>query len=233
MNPTTTVYWFRKALRLHDNPSLLDAVCGGGIKGIRIHSCGGSSSTSSSSSSSSSSSVSSTIIPPTTLYPVYILDPWFTNPARCSTNRFNFLLESLRDLDESLRRAGSRLFVLKGNPEELIPKLCKEVQATKLVYERDIEPYGKARDAKVTSSLLGKTAIEIRVVSGHTLFDPDDLLHAYSKGPILPSAYQTFLSLCASLQPPARPFRAPTKNDMPKGSLTLSTSTFSANILNK
>lgn len=211
---TTTIYWFRKALRLHDNPSLLDSVYGGGVKGVRVRS---------SSVSSSSSSVSSSSLlknPPTTLYPVYVLDPWFANPSRCSSNRFNFLLESLRDLDESLRRAGSRLFILRGNPEEAIPKLCTAVKATRLVYEREIEPYAKARDAKVHAHL--SSSVEVRVVSGHTLFDPDDLLSEYSKGPLLPPVYQTFLSLCASLQPPVRPFPAPTMNDMPKGKWSLS-----------
>lgn len=99
-----TIHWFRKGLRLHDNPALMEACDFVRNKGP-------------SSSSSSGARV----------YPLFILDPAFCSPETIGVNRYSFLLESLADLDSSLRRAGSRLFVAKGKPEELLPRLADEV----------------------------------------------------------------------------------------------------------
>jgi cryptochrome len=61
---SAAIHWFRKGLRLHDNPSLLEA-------------CTTS----------------------TTVYPIFIIDPWFAKPDKVGINRYAFLLEALADLD--------------------------------------------------------------------------------------------------------------------------------------
>ena len=88
---TTTkcaIHWFRKGLRLHDNPALLEA-----IKQSE------------------------------NIYPVFIIDPWFAREEFVGKRRYQFLLESLSDLDKSLRERKSRLYVAKGKPEEVLPQL--------------------------------------------------------------------------------------------------------------
>ena len=82
-----TLYWFRKALRIQDNPSL--------AKSIQNSSH---------------------------LVPVFCLDPWFLSSGKVGVNRMGFLLESLADLDNNLRKLGSRLVILKGNPVDTIPR---------------------------------------------------------------------------------------------------------------
>lgn len=114
-NDKRTILWFRKGLRMHDNPALLEALSTN----------------------------------PTHLYPIFISDPWFYDPEKIGVNRINFLLESLRDLQTSFEGCQSRLLVLRGKPEELLPKLIDEWGITNLVYEHDTEPYAKARDEKV------------------------------------------------------------------------------------
>ncbi len=47
------------------------------------------------------------------------------------------------DLDASLRRLGSRLFVVTGTPEEALPRLWAQWKATRLTFESDTEPYAK------------------------------------------------------------------------------------------
>jgi hypothetical protein len=84
---THTVYWFRKALRVHDNPSLIKS-----------------------------------IMSTTNLDPIFCLDPWFVKSGRVGVNRMGFLLEALTDLDQNLRKVGSKLLILHGNPVEEIPK---------------------------------------------------------------------------------------------------------------
>lgn len=78
------VLWFRKGLRLHDNPALMKAC-----------------------------------EEATAVQPIFVLDPWFLSPQRVGANRLRFLLESLEDLDASLRARGSFLLVLHGDPTKV------------------------------------------------------------------------------------------------------------------
>lgn len=54
-----------------------------------------------------------------------------------------FTHPSNSDLDANLRKIGSRLFVVKGTPEEALPRLWAEWRATRLTFESDTEPYAK------------------------------------------------------------------------------------------
>lgn len=54
---------------------------------------------------------------------------------------FQLFLHS--DLDANLRTLGSRLFVVQGTPEEVLPRLWTEWRATRLTFESDTEPYAK------------------------------------------------------------------------------------------
>lgn len=98
---SNSLMWFRKGLRLHDNPALEYAA-----KGSKF------------------------------LYPVFVIDPHYMEPdstafspgsSKAGLNRIQFLLESLVDLDLSLKKLGSRLLVLKGDPGEVLVRCLKEV----------------------------------------------------------------------------------------------------------
>lgn len=71
-----SLLWFRKGLRLADNPSLWDAISGteeqAKEKKLWKHA----------------------------LFPVFVLDPHFVKPENVGSNRMQFLLESLQDLDK-------------------------------------------------------------------------------------------------------------------------------------
>ena len=95
MSNSSVIHWFRKGLRLHDNPALLAA--------LKPH--------------------DGEVL---MLRPVFILDPWFVKNANVGENRWRFLQQTLEDLDDSLKKLGSRLFVLKGNPEEVLEKYFKK-----------------------------------------------------------------------------------------------------------
>jgi cryptochrome len=59
------------------------------------------------------------------VYPVFVLDPHFANPDSCGPLRYAFLLETLTNLDANLKAAGSRLYVVRGTPTEVLPRLFK------------------------------------------------------------------------------------------------------------
>ena len=96
-----SLMWFRKGLRIHDNPALQYASK-----------------------------------PTNFLYPVFVIDPNYMEPDpnafspgsnRSGLNRIQFLLESLADLDLNLKRLGSRLLVLKGEPSQVIIRCLSQV----------------------------------------------------------------------------------------------------------
>jgi cryptochrome len=171
--PARSLYLFRKALRLSDNPSLLSAAAGA-----------------------------------TVLFPTFILDPHFCRPATLHANRFNFLLESLADLDASLRALGSRLFVVKGSPATVLPTLLSDWRVGRVTWEEDTEPYAQERDATL-AALCAARGVASAAVHGHTLWAPPALAARAGGAARIPSSYESFLKLAATLPPPARPFPRP------------------------
>jgi cryptochrome len=157
----TAIHWFRKGLRLHDNPALIEACRRSQI-----------------------------------VYPVFILDPHFAKPEYVGVNRYAFLLESLKDIDISLKNLGSRLYVIKGKPEEKLPHLFKEWNIDLLTYEVDTEPYAIKRD-NLINSLAMEYDIEVSVHHSHTLRDLDQYDAANKGNKIL--TYQSFCKIHDSL----------------------------------
>ncbi|XP_075663788.1 (6-4)DNA photolyase isoform X2 [Castanea sativa] len=162
-----SLMWFRKGLRIHDNPALERAA-------------------------------QSTKF----LYPVFIIDPHYMEPdpnafspgsKRAGLNRIRFLLQSLADLDLNLRKLGSRLLVLKGEPSQVLFRCLKEWDVKKLCFEYDTDPYYQALDTKVKdyASIVG---IEVFSPVSHTLFNPADVIQkewvaAFEKPKGDPSAF--------------------------------------------
>lgn len=153
------IHWFRKGLRLHDNPALNAAA--------RKATC---------------------------VLPVFVIDPHFANPELVGINRYRFLLQSLKDLDKSLRKINSRLLVLRGKPEVVLPDAFIKWDVSLLTFEKDTEPYARKRDAEISLS-ASRANVEVESFTSHTLFDPEHLLHL-SKGRVTTS-YGAFRKVCS------------------------------------
>ena len=87
------------------------------------------------------------------LVPVFCFDDRLLHGRHASGPRTQFMLECLADLDESLRRRGSRLIVRRGRPENEIPRLVRETQATAVHFSADVGPFARARDDRVKRAL--------------------------------------------------------------------------------
>uniref|UniRef100_A0A8C7CRZ8 Cryptochrome circadian regulator 5 n=1 Tax=Oncorhynchus kisutch TaxID=8019 RepID=A0A8C7CRZ8_ONCKI len=172
----TCIHWFRKGLRLHDNPALVAA----------LRDC-------------------------KEIYPVFVLDPCAPNNVKIGINRWKFLIGALKDLDCSLRKLNSRLFVVRGKPEEVFPKLFQKWKVTRLTYEYDTEPFSLRRDKEVVR-LAEEHGVEIIYKVSHTLYDIDRIIEENNgKAPLTYNRLQTLVS---SIGPPKRPIPAPTSDDM-------------------
>ncbi|XP_020590382.1 (6-4)DNA photolyase [Phalaenopsis equestris] len=167
------IIWFRKGLRIHDNPALELA---------RMES--------------------------KHLFPVFVLDPYYVDPdglasspgsARAGINRIQFLLESLVDLDSGLRRLGSRLLVLKGEPVQVMARLLKDWKIGKLYFEFDTEPYAQSRDNKV-KDIASASGIQVFSPVSHTLFDPKEIIR--KNGGKAPLTYKSFVAIAGKPSAP-------------------------------
>lgn len=63
-----------------------------------------------------------------------------------------------------------RLFVVRGKPEDVFPKLFNKWKVTKLTYEYDTEPYSLSRD-KTVAALAQEDGVEVVYKISHTLYD--------------------------------------------------------------
>lgn len=165
-----SIHWFRKGLRLHDNPALQEAVRGAG-----------------------------------TVRCVYFLDPWFAGSSNVGVNRWRFLLQCLEDLDANLRKLNSRLFVIRGQPANVFPRLFKEWKISRLTFEYDSEPFGKERDAAI-KKLAMEAGVEVIVKISHTLYDLDKIIELNGGQP--PLTYKRFQTLISRMDPPEMPVEA-------------------------
>ena len=91
------------------------------------------------------------------LLAVYCIDPrhfvkstWGEHP-RIAPHRLRFLAESLEDLDQSLQRLGSKLWVVSGQPEDVLPSLLGPGDA--LAFQREDTTEEQAVEAAVLERL--------------------------------------------------------------------------------
>ncbi|XP_061533381.1 cryptochrome-2 [Phycodurus eques] len=173
-----SVHWFRKCLRLHDNPALQEA-----------------------------------LNEADTVRCVYILDPWFAGAANVGINRWRFLLEALQDLDCSLKKLNSRLFVVRGQPAEVFPRLFKEWKMTRLTFEYDPEPYGKEKDSAIIK-MAQEFGVETIVRNSHTLYNLDRIIEINNNS--APLTFKRFQTIVSRLELPRRPLPSINQKQMDK-----------------
>ncbi|KAJ8940021.1 hypothetical protein NQ314_010852 [Rhamnusium bicolor] len=115
---------------------------------------------------------------------------------------FRFLLQCLEDLDRNLRKLNSRLFVIRGQPADALPKLFKEWGTTALTFEEDPEPFGRVRDHNI-SALCKELGITVIQRVSHTLYHLQHIIDR--NGGRAPLTYHQFLAVIACMGPPPQP----------------------------
>lgn len=144
---SNNILWFRHGLRLHDNPSLLEALRNDG--------------------NGQSESVR--------LYPIFIFDGESAGTKIVGYNRMKFLMESLDDLDRQLRAIGGQLYIFRGAAVNVMRRLFEELNIKKLCYEQDCEPIWKERDDGIVNLCRMMDVKCVEKVS-HTLWDPEQVI---------------------------------------------------------
>ena len=140
----TAIVWFKTDLRITDNETLVKAISQNDV-----------------------------------IIPVYCFeDSHFEITSfgfqKTGSFRAQFLMESLIDLDKSLRELGSGLIILKGKPEVEIPKIVKQYKAHRVYAKREVA-FEEKQTESIVQAELWKLQCELLTFSTSTLYHAEDL----------------------------------------------------------
>jgi len=102
------------------------------------------------------------------IIPLFIIDENLTSGEYSSSNRNKFLLESLLDLDKSLRDLGAKLVIKSGKVGDVFEKINQQVKIDAVYCSEDYSPYSIKRD-KELGQILEKDSIEFKSFPGRLL----------------------------------------------------------------
>ena len=99
------------------------------------------------------------------IIPIFIFDPFQIdltneNASYRSDPAVKLMIESLEDLDNDLKKNGSKLFYFYDNPSNILEKLIKNIKPFKISYNADFSKYALKRD-KEMDEVCKKQKIEL------------------------------------------------------------------------
>lgn len=103
--------------------------------------------------------------------PLFVLDERLLRSRFAAPNRVVFMLEALRDLDASLREAGARLFVRRGDPVREAVAVARECGAGSIHVSADWSAYARRREERLARA-CEEERIEFHAHPGITVVDP-------------------------------------------------------------
>jgi deoxyribodipyrimidine photo-lyase len=111
-----------------------------------------------------------------------LVEKWQTHHpgTQAQDRRVEFILASLRELDEALRAQGGGLVVLNGDPADLVPKLANELQVDAVFANHDYEPAAIERDETVRER-LAEAGRQWLTFKDQVIFERAELLTGQNK----------------------------------------------------
>jgi deoxyribodipyrimidine photo-lyase len=113
---------------------------------------------------------------------LFCFDATFLARPDFSPDRFAFFLETLRVLQQELQGLGGELLVLDGQPAATFPRVLAALRGGRwgapqsVSFNRDYEPFARARDASVTTMLERDQGLLVHTERDHLLIEPHELL---------------------------------------------------------
>ncbi|HXW23089.1 MAG TPA: deoxyribodipyrimidine photo-lyase [Rhodomicrobium sp.] len=138
------------------------------------------------------------------IIPVYILDDETPGNWRMGGASRWWLAGSLRSLEKSLQRLGSRLILRRGQTERVFRDLIAETRAPAIYFTRGYEPYQRSLEERLKWA-LGRS-VQLRRFGGQILFEPEKILNA-SGEPF--RVYSPFYRALNQQESPNAPLAAP------------------------
>lgn len=107
------------------------------------------------------------------LIPVFVVEENIQNWPRGAASKV-WLHHALSDLQEQMKEAGGKLWLLKGSAEEEILKIVKKAEITHVYFNRRYEAEFRNIDDKIEST-LEKNSIHVKTFPGNLVIEPNDL----------------------------------------------------------
>lgn len=96
------------------------------------------------------------------------------NPFK-SDHCLKFMIESLEDLENQLKKKGGKLYLFKGKSEEIVKKCIRKINIDALIVNRDYTPYSLQRDKKL-ENVCKKGRIPFYSFDDALLHSPEETL---------------------------------------------------------
>lgn len=111
------------------------------------------------------------------IIPIFIFDPrqLENNPYR-GDNSLNFMINSLKELDDNLRELGSKLHIFYGHPNEICDILIKEWEIEAIFENRDYTPFAQKRQTDM-ENLCKKYQIYYELSPDVLANEPEDIFN--------------------------------------------------------
>jgi deoxyribodipyrimidine photo-lyase len=103
--------------------------------------------------------------------PLFVFDEKLLGSRFAAPNRVAFMREALLDLDQSLRHAGGRLLVRRGDPVTEAIRVARGSGATELHASADYSAYARERERRLTRA-CEEERIELHLHPGVTIVPP-------------------------------------------------------------
>ena len=107
--------------------------------------------------------------------PLFIFDTAILSTLDRCDARVSFIYQQLDAIHRELRKSGTSLYVVHGEPEKVFADLVKRYSVEKVFANEDYEPYGRMRDEKI-QVLLKSNSVSSEFVTDHLIFRPGMIL---------------------------------------------------------
>lgn len=108
--------------------------------------------------------------------PCFILDKRQigNNPYK-SEKCIQFMLSSLRELDNKLKKKQSKLYLFYGTAEEIVSRLLEELNIEAIFVNRDYTPFSRKRDVEI-EKICHKNKVDFHCYADALLHEPEEIL---------------------------------------------------------
>lgn len=107
--------------------------------------------------------------------PVFIFDQQILTDLPWNDARVTFIYDTLRAIDQELRKYGRSLCVRIGNPQEVWAELIEEFALKAIYTNEDYEPYAIKRDQEI-KELVHAHEVEFHSYKDQVVFGPTEIL---------------------------------------------------------
>ncbi|KAG8573281.1 hypothetical protein GDO81_012343 [Engystomops pustulosus] len=130
------------------------------------------------------------------IVPLYCFDPrhyvgtHYYNFPKTGPHRLKFLLESIKDLRNTLKKIGSNLLLRRGHPENVIEDLIKQIGPVSAVALQEEATKEELDVEKSLKQVCTRHGVKYHTIWGSTLYHREDLPFRHISG--LPDIYTQF-----------------------------------------